>query len=407
MPASFPIIAKTLSGFEEILAAELQEMGIQPELLQRAVRFLGTTETIYRVNYNSRLALRFLKYIADFQVTTQEDLYNILKELPWEVYLTENQSLAIDAVISQSVFTNSLFVAQKAKDAIADRFRKLTGKRPSVDLEEPDLRINIHIAKEQCTVSLDSSGHSLHKRGYRKRTWEAPLSEVLAAGLIRLCGWDRQTPLYDPMCGSGTIPMEAAMLASNTPAGFFRKDFGFMKWRDFDPALWNRIKTEADNQMMPVTVPIRGSDKSRQAIHAAKINIQKTHLGKAIGLTVSNFHATKPPFENGMMLMNPPYDESIQLDDVVAFYRSLGNTLKQLYNGWQAWIISSDLNALKFVGLKPSRKIPLYNGPLKCRFVRFEVYEGRRTKDERRRTKDEGRKTKDERRRTKDEGRKR
>ncbi|TSA25435.1 MAG: class I SAM-dependent RNA methyltransferase [Bacteroidetes bacterium] len=383
MSESFPIIAKTLSGLEGALAAELQETGIETELLYRAVRFTGTNESLYRVNYGSRLALRFLKQLATFQVGRQEDLYIRIKEFPWEQFISEDQTLAIDAVVSDSVFTNSLFVAQKAKDAIADRFRLLYGKRPSVDLDQPDLRINIHINKEQCTVSLDSSGHSLHKREYRKRTWEAPISEVLAAGLIRLSGWDLRTPLYDPMCGSGTIPMEAAMLVSETPAGFFRSEFAFEKWRDYNAELWNRIKSEADNRIKPVTVPIMGSDKARQAIHAARINVQKTHLGSAIRFSASNFHATKPPFESGLMLMNPPYDERIQLDDAIAFYRSLGDAMKNLYPGWQVWIISSDLKALKFVGLKPSRKIPLFNGPLECRFVRFDLYEGRKTKDER------------------------
>lgn len=380
MPHSFPVIAKTLSGLEEALATELQELGIQAELLHRAVRFTATNETLYRANYCSRLALRFLKFIASFEVVKQQDLYDQIKVLPWEEYINENQSFAIDAVISQSVFTNTLFVSQKAKDAIADRFRIIYGLRPSVDLEHPDLRVNIHLQREKCTVSIDSSGHSLHKRGYRKRTWEAPLSEVLGAGLIRLSGWDQQTPLYDPMCGSGTIPMEAAMLASSTPAGFFRQEFGFMKWRDFDPSLWEHVKEEANTHIHPVTVPIRGSDSSRQAIHAAKINIRKTHLGTAVHIQVASFHTTKPPFENGLIVMNPPYDERIQLDDSIAFYRSLGDTLKHLYSGWKAWMISSDLKALKFVGLKTSRKIPLFNGPLECRFVNYDLYKG--TKDE-------------------------
>lgn len=379
MSGSFTIIAKTLSGLEQALAAELQEIGIPAEVLSRAVRFTGTLETLYRVNYCSRLALRFLKQICTFPVQKQEDLYDKISEVHWEQFLTADQTLAIDAVLGETIFTNSLFVAQRSKDAIADRFRRIFGKRPSVNLEDPDLRINIHLRKEECTVSLDSSGHSLHKRGYRKRTWEAPLSEVLAAGLINLSGWDRNTPLYDPMCGSGTIPMEAAMLASGTPAGFFRDSFAFMKWAGFDGALWDRIKSEADAGIKPLTVPVHGSDKARQAIHAAKINTQRNHPGSGIRFTVSNFHATKPPFKSGMMLMNPPYDERIQLDDTIAFYRSLGDTLKHLYAGWQAWIISSDLKALKFVGLKPSRKIPLYNGPLECRFERYDLYEGRRT----------------------------
>lgn len=386
MPDSFPVIAKTLSGLEEALSAELQEMGIKAELLHRAVRFNATNETLYRANYCSRLALRFLKFVTAFEVREQQDLYDRIKAVPWEDFFTIKKTFAIDAVINQSAFTNTLFVAQKAKDAIADRFRTKYGLRPSVDLEHPDLRINIHLQKEQCTVSIDSSGHSLHKRGYRERTWEAPISEVLAAGLIKLSGWDQQTPLYDPMCGSGTIPMEAAMLASATPAGFFRREFGFMKWQDFDAELWEQIKAEANAQIHPFTVPIRASDSARQAIHAAKINIRKAHLGENVRIQVANFHLTKPPFEGGLMLMNPPYDERIQLDDSIAFYRSLGDTLKHLYSGWQAWIISSDLKALKFFGLKPSRKIPLFNGPLECRLVKFDLYTG--AKEEDRRTKD-------------------
>ncbi|MFC2102757.1 class I SAM-dependent RNA methyltransferase [Bacteroidota bacterium] len=378
MPKSFSVIAKTLSGLEEALAAELQQLGIDAELLHRAVRFTGSNEELYRANYCSRLAIRFLKFVTTFKVVEQQDLYDQVKAIPWEEFFTERQTFAIDAVINQSAFTNTLFVAQKTKDAIADRFRTIYNRRPSVDLEHPDLRINIHLQKEDCTVSLDSSGTSLHKRGYRKRTFEAPISEVLAAGLINLSGWDQKTPLYDPMCGSGTIPMEAAMLASSTPAGYFRQDFGFMKWRDFDPTLWERIKEEANTKIHAVTVPIRGADTARQAIHAAKINIRKTHLGADVQIQVSNFHATKPPFEQGLMIMNPPYDERILLDDSIAFYRSLGDTLKHLYSGWQAWIISSDLKALKFFGLKPSRKIPLFNGPLECR------------KEEDRRPKEEG-----------------
>ena len=373
----FTIVGKTLSGLEESLISELQESGIHAEPLNRAVLFRGTTEILYRANYSSRLALRFLVQIAAFEVRTQQDLYEGITGLPWEDHFSADQTFIVDAVLSGSVFSNSLFAAQKAKDAIADRFRSHFGKRPSVDLENPDLRIHIHLAKEQCTVFLDSSGTSLHKRGYRRRQGEAPLSEVLAAGMIRLSGWDASTPFYDPMCGSGTLPVEAAMLASRTPAGFFRKEFALMKWRDFSDELWKRIRSETDSRIQSVTIPIIGSDKSRTAIEAARNNLRTTHLDPWIRFSVSNFHATKPPFGTGLMIMNPPYDERIRVDDVIAFHRSLGNTLKHLYTGWQAWIISADLNAMKFIGLKPFSGFTLFNGPLECRFAGYRLYEGR------------------------------
>ena len=371
------IIGKTLFGLESLLAREVAGLGTKPELLHRAIRFQATKSQLYQLNYTSRYALRFLRILDTFCIENQQDLYQVIHDWPWESVMDVGQTFAIDSVIHDSVFENSLFVAQRAKDAIADRFRVIRGKRPSVDLKSPDFRINLHIQKKDVTLSLDSSGPSLHKRGYRQRTWEAPVSEVLAAGMIGLAEWDMKTPFYDPMCGSGTLVAEAAMVASNTPAGFFRKQYGFMYWADYDAKLWHSIKSEADPQIKPVTVPIQAADKARQAIHAAKINLQKTHLGNAISFRVSNFHHTKPPFPEGFLMMNPPYDERIQLDDAIAFYRSLGDAFKHLYPGWTAWMISSDLKALKFVGLKPIRRIPLYNGPLECRLVGYKLFEGK------------------------------
>jgi putative N6-adenine-specific DNA methylase len=283
-------------------------------------------------------------------------------------------------VISYTVFTNSQFVAQKTKDAIVDRFREKTGKRPSVDLDNPVLRINVHLFKNTCTVSLDSSGQSLHKRGYRKQTGIAPLNEVLAAGLVKLSGWDMKKPLLDPMCGSGTILIEAAMLASGIPSGYFRNEYGFMKWKDFDVALWEHVKSQAqENIKHPEDLRIVGFDKSVMTLKKAVENVGFAGLDHLIYLKRVAFEDSVPPSAEGVIIMNPPYDERIQLEDSVAFYKMIGNVLKRKYNRYKAWVISSDLEAIKFIGLKPSKKFKVFNGPLECRFVGFDLYEGKKS----------------------------
>jgi putative N6-adenine-specific DNA methylase len=366
---------KTLAGMEEILQQELFALGAGNfKLLKRAVTFEGTKEVLYRANYNCRTALRILVPIKTCTITKQEDLYENVKTIAWEDYMESGQSLAVDAVNSTSVFTNSQYVALKTKDAVVDRFRDRTGERPSVNLDDPDLRINIHIYKETCTVSLDSSGYSLHKRGYRKVTGPAPLNEVLAAGLIQLSGWDKTVPLFDPMCGSGTILIEAAMLARNIPSGYYRPSFGFERWKDFDTDLWKKVREEENGKIMDSPVVIHGSDISSRAIAIATENVAYTNLRDHIQLAVSAFDETKSTGETGMIICNPPYDERLQIDNIIAFYKRIGDVLKHNYKGYEAWIISSDLRALKFIGLHPSKKITVFNGPLECRFVRFSLY---------------------------------
>jgi putative N6-adenine-specific DNA methylase len=370
-------IAKTISGLEEVLEKELLNLGAANiKRLTRAASFEGDTALLYRINYACRTALRVLVPIANFKVNEQQELYDRIKEIPWETYLDDSGTLAIDAVISSSVFTNSQFVAQKAKDAVVDRFRGISGVRPSVDLENPSLRINVHLQQQECTVSLDSSGNSLHKRGYRMKGGEAPLSEVLAAGIVLLSGWDPATPLYDPMCGSATVLTEAALIATSTPPGTYRREFGFMKWKDFDKELWKQVKGEEDAKIRPAQAPIRGADTSQGSVIIAKDNIHHARLDRYIRIERANFHTTKPPFEQGTILMNPPYDERMKLDDSVAFYKSLGNTLKHIYSGYRAWILTGEMNAMKFIGLKPFRKYPVFNGPLECRLLGFELFGG-------------------------------
>lgn len=369
------MLAKTISGLEPVLAKELEMLGASdPVILKRAVSFTGNESLMYRANYCCHTALRILKPIFDFVIKEQQDLYEKIKAYPWEDILDADATISIDAVISYTYFTNSQFVAQKSKDAIVDRFRDRVGSRPSVDLENPDLRINVHLFKDLCTVSLDASGQSLHKRGYRKSTGAAPINEVLAAGLVQLSGWDPAKPLYDPMCGSGTLLIEAAMLAKNIPAGYFRTEFGFMRWKNFDQTLWETIKSDADAQISPVTLKMFGSDRSAMAITSARTNLSVTGLTEDITLQTISFEESTPPVEMGFIICNPPYDERLRINDTIAFNKMIGDTLKRKYKGYTAWFISSDLESVKFIGLKPSRKIVVFNGPLECRFLKFGLY---------------------------------
>ncbi len=372
---TFPLVAKTISGLEEPLFKELEALGAENlQLLNRAVSFEGNEALIYRANYCCRTALRILKPIHTFDLKKQEDLYDRVKEISWEDLIDISKTMAVDAVIHDSVFTNSQYVALKTKDAVIDRLRNLWGARPSINLDHPDLRIHIHINKETCTVSLDSSGQSLHKRGYRQSTGQAPLNEVLAAGMVILTGWDKRSPFIDPMCGSGTLLIEAAMLAHNIPPGYFRKEFGFESWKNFDAELWNSIREFENEKISHQAMLIKGSDVAPRVIKVAGENIRFTGLQDVIKLEVCSFDKSVPFEEKGIVLMNPPYDERMRLDDIITFYKSIGDVLKKKYTGYDAWVISSDLSALKFIGLHPSKKITLFNGPLECRLVRFSLY---------------------------------
>jgi putative N6-adenine-specific DNA methylase len=368
-------IAKTITGLEEILFNELKDLGATNlALLRRAVGFDGSKELMYRANYACRTALRILKPLISFEIVEQQALYDNVAGVAWEDFLEPDDSIAVDSIISDSVFTNSQYVSLKTKDAIVDRLRTKWGTRPSVNLDNPDLRINVHIFKQTCSVSLDSSGRSLHKRGYRISAGLAPLNEVLASGLVFLSGWDRQLPFIDPMCGSGTLLIEAAMISDKIPPAFFKPEFGFMKWKDYDPELWFKIKEEEDAKMVNAGCTIRGCDISQKAVDSVMQNIRFAKLINRIKVEVSPFEAYFPPDEKGILVTNPPYDERLHIEDMIAFYKKIGDVLKKKYKGYEAWVISSDLKALKFIGLHPSKKITVFNGPLECRFVRFTLY---------------------------------
>ncbi len=374
---NYRLIAKTIAGLEEVLAAELTALGAEDiEILKRAVSFSGNLELMYNANLWCRTALRILKPIMVFKVNNNDDLYNNVNGYEWEKLFNTEQTFSIDSVVGGEVFTHSQFVAQKTKDAIVDRFRKLYNKRPSVDIQAPDMRINIHIYKDDCTISLDSSGESLHKRGYRLTASEAPMSEVLAAGLVLLSGWDKKSNFVDPMCGSGTIACEAAMIALNIAPARYRKNWGFEHWRDFDIKLWKKIKSECDNQMVKYEGTILASDISERAVQIAKGNIRSAGLSDTIKLTHHAFADLVPPPSPGVLVCNPPYGERIKEDDMLSLYKGIGDAFKKNYSGYDAWVISSDLQLIKFVGLRPTRKIPIFNGQLECRFMKFSIYDG-------------------------------
>jgi putative N6-adenine-specific DNA methylase len=374
----FKMIAKTHFGLEEVLAKELLRLGAKDiETHNRAVSFIGDKGFMYKANLNLRSALRILKPLFSFEVQNEESHYQKIKEWAWEELIGPDSTLAVDCVLNTDLFNHSYFIALKTKDAIVDRFREKFGKRPNVDTEEPDLRINIHIFRTTCSVSIDSSGTSLHKRGYREETGEAPINEVLAAGLIMLTGWERHQPLIDPMCGSGTFLIEGAMYANNIPASINRKSFGFMKWKDFDRELWEMLFDSAVNKIKNDDyVKIFGCDVSALMANKAKENVKQAQVDDVVKVKKSSFHDFDPPQGRGVVIMNPPYGERIGLQDISEFYKSIGDTLKSKYNGYDAWIISSSPEGFKSVGLRPSRKITVFNGPLECRFMKYEMYQG-------------------------------
>ncbi len=370
------MVAKTFRGLESLLAGELEAIGggnIRTGF--RVVYFDGDIEVMYRANFQVRTALRILKPFYEFRAKNDEELYNGAYSFDWSGLLTENSTFAVNGVVSSPYFNHSKFIALRVKDAIADQFRAKTGKRPDVDTENPDVRINLHVSSDRCTLLLDSSGDSLHKRGYRTTTVEAPINEVLAAGMIMLSGWDRESAFIDPMCGSGTIPIEAAMMAYNIPPGIYRKQFAFEKWPDFDKDLFNNIYNEEYPE--PKVIPeIVGSDMSPQAVAMAKTNAKNAFMGKKIDFKVSAFEEMLPPANGGMLITNPPYGERLKQENIKAFHMIMGDYLKKNFTGYTAWILSSNIEALKFTGLRPEQKIVLYNGPLECRFVKFSIYKG-------------------------------
>lgn len=371
------LIAKTLSGLEEVLAQELRELGasdVSP--LKRAVSFSGDLELLYRANYQLRTAIRILKPIEAFQTRHPDSLYRRILKIDWSEYMSVDETFAINSVTNSPYFTHSKFAALRVKDAIADHFRKKYHRRPDVNVTDPDLRIHVHISNENCTLAMDSSGDALYKRGYRVETLEAPINEVLAAGMILLTGWQRDCHFIDPMCGSGTIPIEAAMYAQHIPPQIHRTSFGFMKWKNFDKTLWEKVVKEANAKRKEFPYQILGYDQSFKAARIAQFNAEAAKLDHLIKFERCNFEKLTPPEGEGILVMNPPYDERLENANINDLYTDIGNQLKRAFPGYEAWIISSNFEALKHIGLRPAKKIILFNGSLECKFQKYELYEG-------------------------------
>ena len=372
------LIAKTFAGIEDVLCEELTNIGAtEIRKLVRAVEFEGDQSILYKANLLCRTALRVLKPHTTFEAADEHMLYHEMQNINWNDFFDLDQTFAINATLNQSNLTHSHYVAQKAKDAIVDQFRDKFNDRPNVDIDNPDLRIHLHIYQNVCTLSFDSSGESLHKRGYRDYTNQAPINEALAAALIILSGWDKKTPFADFMCGSGTLLIEAAMMAKNIAPNKFKRKFGFETWKDFDEKLWEQIYKEAIAAELPTPdFKIQGSDISGAVLDKARQNIENAGLRDFIQLRKCTFEKFTPDGEEGVMITNPPYGLRIEPADIMDMYQRMGDAMKQKFKGWTCWIFTGNLEVAKFIGLRATRKIHLYNGPLECRFLRFQIYSG-------------------------------
>lgn len=377
----FDMIAKTMLGLEEVLADELRELGAENiEIINRAVKFRGDMRLLYRANYLCRTALAILKPFAEFEANSTDELYTQVNNIKWEKIMDVDCTFMIDSACSGDIFTHSYYAALKTKDGICDRFRRLFNRRPNIDTESADYKFNLHIRDNHVTLLMNSSGDSLHKRGYRQAVGIAPINEVLAAGMIKLSGWKCDCNFMDPMCGSGTLLIEAAMLANNIPAQYYRgNNFAFKRWKEFNLGEWKRIKEEEDRKIgsTDFDYEIWGNDLSLDVLEQCERNLQYTKLHKDVMLYNGSFENQEPPEGRTLIVTNPPYGERIKIDDLNAMYTQLGNTFKHLYGeNCEVWLISSDMEAIKNIGLKPSRKIQLMNGSLDCRFLQYKLYEG-------------------------------
>ena len=376
------LLAKTLFGLEALLATEIEGLGgTNVVSLHRAVSFEGDLECLYKINHWSRLAIRVLKPFLEFSAHNETVLYKRLKRFDWTKLFGLEETFCIDSTVSSDIFKHSKYLSLKTKDAIVDLFRlKNEGRRPSIDIRNPDFKINVHCRQNEFTVSLDSSGASLHRRGYRQNDRQAPLNEILASGMILLSGWDGTIPLYDPMCGSGTLLTEAFLIAKNYPPRMNREDYSFIKWEDYDAKLWFRIREESLDMRKDIPLKLYGSDHNNGQLMETQSLINLLGYQKEITLDVKDFINSEPPYGEGLIITNPPYGERLDDGNIEEFYGQIGDTLKTHYSGWDAWLISSNKNALKKIGLRPSKKITLYNGSLECKFQKFEMYKGSRKK---------------------------
>lgn len=372
----FELIAKTFMGLEPVLAKELTQLGANNvQIGRRMVSFTGDKEMMYRANFQLHTAIRILKPIAKFKARSADEVYEEVKKIDWSKYIEKGKTFSVDSVVYSEEFRNSRFVTYKVKDAIVDQFRENTGTRPNISVSNPDIRLNIHIAEADATLSLDSSGESLHRRGYRQESVEAPLNEVLAAGMILMTGWRGETDFIDPMCGSGTLLVEAALIAHNMSPGIFRKEFAFEKWPDFDAELFDTIYND-DTQEREFTHHIYGYDIDMKAVNTARLNVRAAGLSKDITIENADFKDFTQPKEKSLLVVNPPYGERISTPNLLNTYKMIGERLKHAFMGNEAWVLSYREECFEAIGLKPSIKIPVYNGSLECELRKYAIFDG-------------------------------
>ncbi len=372
----FELTAKTFHGLEKILASELKKIGATDiQILKRAVSFKGDLKMIYKSNYLTRTAISILLKIDSFKAESSDILYEKTKKIDWDKYIKLEETFVINSTVHSKVHTHSHFASLKVKDAIADFFIERFNKRPSIDTKTPDKKIHLHIKGDFCTIAIDTSGESLFKREYRRDTDIAPLNEVLAAGMIMLSDYKGIECFYDPMCGSGTILIEAARIFMNIPAGYSRKKYGFMKFDNYDYRIWSTVKREAENEIKKdIDIKIIGTDISEKVIVTARRNIGNARLRHHIKIEIKDFISSRFENKKGLIITNPPYDIRLKSNNINKLYKDMGDTLKHGFKGWSAYIFSGNLDAIKHIGLKPSKKVLLYNGKIECKLLKYDVY---------------------------------
>lgn len=373
----FEMKVTTFFGLEEILAKELMQLGGKDiTVFKRGVSVVGDLGFLYKANLCLHTALKVIIPITKFTADNEHELYDAIKLIDWERFISNTDSIMIESVLNSEIFTHSQFVSQKIKDGIVDRFREKTGKRPDVDLLHPSFKLYVHIYKNEVSLNLDSSGDPLYKRGYRSDINEAPMKEVLAAGLVKLSGWEKHLLLVDGMCGAGTIAIEAALWANNIPPGYYRNEFGFMRWRNFDETTYETIFESSINKIKNDKVEIIANDIDAPTIKKAKTNTKNAKVDDVVTCTNDSFFDMQPTRQGGVVILNPPYGERLPVEEIEKLYKEIGNKLKKDFKGFNAWVITSSPEAIKSIGLRPSRRIQVYNGSLECRYLKFELYDG-------------------------------
>ena len=375
------IVIRTYAGFEEILAKEIQNItGKKPEIAKRAITIEGENKEVYLINLWSRLAIDVLIPIIEFRAKNEDELYKKTTQYNWEKHLTLHETFSINSIVHSPFFNHSKYVSLKVKDAIVDRFNRKENKRPNVDRENPDLRFVVRVTHDKTSILWNTSGESLYKRGYRTKTGLAPINEILAAGILTFSNWDMNTPLIDPMCGSGTFLCEALMMAKNIPAGINRNEFGFIKHNSYDHKLWIKIKEEAEEKINKKAPDLYGYDNEEISVSNTKHNLSNIDSSFKCTVEKIDFFESEKPVKNGMMIMNPPYNIRIQQDQILEFYNEIGRRLKHHWSDFDAWVFSGDLQALKRIGLRPKRKISLFNGSIESKLVHLPLYMGSKRK---------------------------